>query len=95
MQHSLIASVYDTVTGVLAEAYCVPGVENLFETGKPCDEYYRAMLDAYERLRNRLGCGDDDPDAEIMINAPLSICREVGYEMYRCGMRCVGDAQCQ
>ncbi len=85
LQDAFIEQVYKTITGALLEEYRVPGAEDLFAPGRPCCTYYSEMLEAYERLRDRLCVTDEDPDAEIMINALLAICREVGFEMYRCG----------
>lgn len=43
------------------------------------------MLDAYERLRERLGVGDEDADVEIMIDSLLSIQRELCLQMFDLG----------
>lgn len=85
MKNTFVEAVYLTLTDELLEEYCVPGVENLYAAGKPCDRYYSEMLEAYGRLRQRLNAGDHDPDGEIMIDSMLAICWEVGYAMYRCG----------
>lgn len=84
---SFSEDVYLTLWGDLLEAYCVEGVPNLFEPNSFCEQQYNQMLDAYERLRERLGSGDEDKDVERIINALLSICREVSLQMFECGKR--------
>ena len=80
-----IEDIYSTLSGELAENACVPGVENLYEEGKPCMKWYSEMLDAYGRICDRLDVQDEDEDVEIIINSFLSICQEVGYYMYYYG----------
>ena len=65
--------VYLTVCGEVHGAYAVPGVENAYATGSPCDLLYEEMSQAYERLRDRLGVIDEDPDVEIIINNLMRI----------------------
>lgn len=85
MEFDFIEQVYLTLTGDLPEELGVPGVEDLFADGKPCDRHYTQMWEAYMRLIDRLGGRDYDDDGEIMINSLLAICEKVGYAMYRCG----------
>ena len=85
MEMEFIERVYLTVTGDLVEEYRVPGVEDLFAPGKSCERLYNQMMDAYERLVERLGGKEEDPDAEIMVDATLQLCEKVGYAMYRYG----------
>mgnify|MGYP006955466334 FL=1 len=40
------------------------------------------MLDAYERLRERLGVTDEDEDVEIIIDSLLAIQRKLCREMF-------------
>lgn len=75
-------AVYDTMYGQLLPAFQVPGVENIFEEGMPCHEDYRDMLDAYERLRQRLGVRSEDDDCEVMINSLLDIQRRMSIAMF-------------
>jgi len=87
MKDKFMEAVYLTLTDELLEEYCVPGVENLFDEGKPCARHYQKMRNAYERLLDRLGRAEDDPDLDIMVDSLRSICKESGYAMYRCGAR--------
>ena len=43
------------------------------------------MLDAYERLCQRLEAGEDDGDVEIIIHSLLQIQKIVGMKMYSYG----------
>ena len=85
MENEFIESVYDTLCGLLIEEAQVPGVENIFAEGKACMNWYKEILAAYGRLRDRLGVRDEDEDVEIIMDAFLSICRKTGYHMYRYG----------
>ena len=65
--------VYLTLCGEVHGEYAVPGVENAYADGSTCDNLYREMGEAYERLRERLGAIDEDPDVEVIINNLLQI----------------------
>ena len=82
-----IEDVYNTLQGVLIEGYRVPGVENAFEEGKFCMVEYCRMLDAYERLCDRLGSVDEDEDVDVIIGALLGICRELSFKMFSYGVK--------
>ena len=82
---SFAENVYDSLQGELLEP--VPGVENAFEDGKPCIQWYGDMLDAYERICTRLGQENEDSDCEIMINSLLEIQRTLCLKMYEYGKR--------
>ena len=43
---------------------------------------YEEMLDAYARLRERLGVEDEDEDVEIIINSLLAIQQKLCLEMF-------------
>lgn len=61
-------------------------VENEYEEGKKCDELYFGMLDAYERICERLGKqGSEDYDIEIIINNLLDIGKHLSMKMYDYG----------
>ena len=85
MRHA--KDVYYTLLGEFIEGAGVPGVENLFAPGSLCDENYARMLDAYGRLRSNLNCGDEDQDAETIIQALLENQRIVGLKMYEYGSK--------
>ena len=76
---------YATLMGGIMKENAVPGVENLFEEGKPCEQWYSDMYEAYERLKHRLGDADEDKDVEMIINSLVLICGEVGEKMYHYG----------
>ena len=72
--------VYESLIGELVEP--IKYVPNAFEPGSYCSARYQEMLDAYERLRGRLGVADEDADVEIIINSLLSIQRRLCLEMF-------------
>lgn len=78
--------IYETLCDQQIDSARVPGVENLFAENAPCQTAYENMLDAYSRLREKLKCGDEDPDAEIMIRELLFISREIGLRMFEYGV---------
>ena len=87
MECSMFDRVYDTVKGVGDRDEWVEGVENLFLPGSACENDYFEMLDAYERLCDRLGVQDEDEDVEIIIRSFLNMEHRIGYAMYECGAR--------
>lgn len=78
-------NVYHTLMGDLLDAYVIPGVENAFANGKRCDELYRQIYWANQRLCARLGKTDEDEDVELIINNFLEMNRILCLEMYRYG----------
>ena len=72
--------VYFTLLGEACEP--VSGVENAFVDGSVCDRCYSEMLDAYERLRDRLGVAEEDADVEIIINSLRKITDELCQQMF-------------
>lgn len=87
MQNNQIENIYNTLIGVINEEYCVPGVENLFAEGGECDRAYEQMLEAYARLRDRLGVADEDADAEAIIDSLLKIQRLIAVKMFEYGRK--------
>ena len=88
MSEEQIRDVYETLIGVRVEAYRVSGVENLYEPGSPCAIAYENMLDAYSRLRERLGItGDDDENVETIINSLMDIEQIVSLKMFEYGRK--------
>ena len=75
--------VYESLIGELIDP--IQNVPNAFAPGSFCEGQYREMLDAYDRLRERLGVGDEDADVEIMIDSLLSILRELCLQMFDFG----------
>ena len=72
--------VYESLIGELVDP--IKDVPNAFEPGSYCETRYRRVLEAYERLRGRLGVADEDPDVEIIIDSLLEIQRKLCMEMY-------------
>ncbi|MBE6917704.1 MAG: hypothetical protein E7470_07400 [Ruminococcaceae bacterium] len=85
-----IESIYLTLIGQMEEAFCVAGVENLFEEGRECDCAYNQMLDAYARLRDRLGVENEDADVEQIIDALRKIEKIISMKMLEYGMQFAG-----
>ena len=79
--------VYNTLTGQYSQStYGVPGVENTFAPGQPCQLLYRDAFDAYQRICDRLGVIDEDDDLEIIMNALLDIGQITGMHMFHYGV---------
>ena len=87
MHDEKIEDIYCTLTGVMQDEFCVPGVENLFTEGSLCANLYAQMLDAYERLCERLGVKDEDGDVEIIINSLMTIEQNVSKKMFEYGVK--------
>ena len=81
----IVEQVYLSLTGELVDP--IRYVPNAFEQGSYCAERYQEMLDAYERLRERLGVTDEDEDVEIMISAFEDIQQKLCLRMYHYGAR--------
>lgn len=77
--------VYDTMMGQLVPEYGLSWVEDIFVPGHPCYEEYCKMRDAYDRLCQRLGDREEDPDAEIMVDALLQYARIAALKMFDYG----------
>ena len=75
--------VYESLIGELVDP--IKDVPNAFEPGSFCETRYRQVLEAYERLRGRLGVADEDPDVEIIIDSLLEIQRKLCMEMFDLG----------
>ena len=72
--------VYESLIGELVDP--IKDVPNAFEPGGYCETRYRQVLEAYERLRGRLGVAEEDPDVEIIIDSLLDIQRKLCMEMF-------------
>ena len=90
MDTDKIKNIYLTLIGQMEEDYCVVGIENLFEEGSACDCAYSQMLDAYARLRERLGVENEDADVEQIIDALRKIEKIVSMKMFEYGMQFTG-----
>ena len=78
-------TVYDSLQDLLIPACQLSWAPPIFVPGHPCYEAYEQMLSAYARLRLRLDSGDEDPDAEEMIDSLLTYSKLIALEMFRCG----------
>ena len=76
-------AVYWSVQGLLEEP--VEGVESAFCDGSVCEAAYEQMLEAYERLRQRLQVENEDADVECIINALQTITKELCLRMFEYG----------
>lgn len=72
--------VYESLIGELIVP--IRDVPNAFAPGSLCEGKYQEMLDAYARLRDRLGVEDEDEDIEIIIDSLLVIQRELCLKMF-------------
>ena len=79
--------VYESLSGHLADTYRVPGIENAFAPGTPCEMLYRDILLAYFRLCQRLGVEEEDADIEIIMNSFLDIERILCLKMFDLGAK--------
>ena len=77
--------VYETLLGDLIPEYSLDWVEDIFVSGHPCHEEYGRMLQAYGRVCQRLGTGEEDEDVEVIVDSLLSHCRIIALEMFRYG----------
>ena len=85
--------VYETLSGLLLDEYCVPGVENAFAEGSPCATLYKDVLDAYARICERLGTEEEDADVEIIINAFLEMNKILRCKMFEYGFKMTDNSQ--
>ena len=79
--------VLETLLGERIAGTGVPGIENIYAPGGPCDRNYIAILDAYERLCARLNQKDQDADVETIIDALLENQRIIALKMYEYGVK--------
>ena len=85
MKRSRAEEVYRTLCGLYSKGVGVPGVENAYAAGKQCMILYGEAYDAYQRVCDKLGVVDDDPDMEIIFNNFLEIEEIMGIQMYHYG----------
>jgi hypothetical protein len=80
-----LEDIYYTLLGEMSPPYAVPGIENAYAPGGECDQYYNEAMEAYQRLRERLGVQDEDEDIEIILGNFLGIQRILCEKMFRYG----------
>lgn len=85
MAEPFIEDVYQSLLGNMVTP--LKGVENAFAYGKLCDKKYRDAMNAYARLRDRLGVLDEDEDVETIISSLLSVQKELCIEMFSYGAK--------
>ncbi len=64
--------IYATLIGDMQEEYALPWVPNALAPGSYCEESLTRLMDARDRLAERLGV-DVDPDLEIMMDEMVAI----------------------
>lgn len=62
-----------------------PGVENAFAPGSVCEQLYAEACHARDRVCQRLGSADEDPDLEEIFRALLDIAHGLSVRMYCLG----------
>ena len=77
--------VYYTAIGMAVEASRALGVIDQYGPEGNCHALYNRMRDAYDRLCARLGVGEEDSDLDEIVDLMEDICKEVAFEMFRCG----------
>ena len=85
MQTSFAEQVYSTLNGEYVPGHGISGVDNAFAEGAICTKWYADAYDAYQRLCDRLGVIDEDPDVEIIFRSFMEIGRTMGIQMFYYG----------
>ena len=87
MKNRMAEMVYETLFGLLEDDYCVPGVHNAFQEGSTCAVLYETVLEAYQRLCDRLDVEEEDKDVEVIINSFLKITKILCLDMFAYGVQ--------
>ena len=87
MKEDRVQLVYEALIGLRPYSYDGEQIENLFETGKPCDQLYESVYAAKVALMERLGEDDEDEQLECIIQDLLEIGRIQAYAMFRYGQK--------
>ena len=82
----IMEQVYDTLTGNLVEEYQLPGIENAFASGEPCDVLYSQVYGFYQQICEREQTQENEA-VDCIINNMLEICRIIGFRMFEYGMK--------
>ena len=80
-------TVYDSLHGFLIPACSLPWVEPVFQPGHLSHDNYEQMLHIKDRIADRLGCINEDPELEKMMDCSLAYCKAVALEMFRYGQK--------
>ncbi len=82
--------IYDLANGFLELSRdTVPESEFVmdeFAVGSPCHASYEKVLAAYARVCDRLRCGQEDADVEIILNEMNAISRHMALKMFQYGV---------
>ena len=78
-----VDDIYETLIGVRAEEFQVPGVENAFWPGTYCAQRYAHLNLHRQRLWERLW--GEDEDLEEILSAMESIQQELCFKMFEYG----------
>lgn len=84
---NIAEQVYCSLLGQLVPACSLDWVDNIFTEGSVYGCRYAVALDAYARICQRLGTGEEDHDVEVIINALLDNEHTVALKMFEYGMR--------
>jgi len=84
---SLAEKVYYTLIGVLEDSFQISWVENAFAPNTECDRLYCEILQANERLCQRLGVPQEDTDVELLMDHFLKIQKELCLKMFSYGVK--------
>lgn len=83
----LYQEISDLIQGLTRPGYELPQVKCAFLPGSPCDHAYWEMMNAYTRLRSRLGMEAEDPDVEIIVSCLADMRNILCILMFDCGMK--------
>ena len=86
MDRKLIEFVYDAMQGEYRSSVN-PDIENAFEEGAPCYNWYGKAYDAERRLEDRLGKDSHDDDVECIMCAMTDIQQYLCFKMYEYGAK--------
>lgn len=83
--------VYETMLGLREHHAQVSGIEDAFAEGTPCANAYEQMRGAYERICQRLGVINEDPDLDAIVENMEVIQKELCFRMYTQNERGAAD----
>lgn len=84
-QPDIAETVYDSLHGFLLPACSLPWVEMVFYPGHPAHDNYEQMLILKNRIAQRLGTDDEDPELEALVDFMLAYSKSIALEMFRYG----------
>ncbi len=86
--------VYESMLGILTPEASLPWVSNAFAEGQPCELAYEEMRTAYERLCQRLGGVEEDPDLDMIVDSMERIQRDLCRRMWALRIQDPGGRSC-